>query len=363
MVDEPFFPCYNASKIYQKGGQTDGYYLLRGKAQKHTEIYYKGIRMKKKNVFVVLFALAMVMAGSLLCGNAAPQIDHDSASSVAETAAVASANVKQLEGAGTVNDPYLIYNEEDLNDIRNYATYQPGPRNYAIYGIFEIKRTINLTQKWIPIEYPFYGTLEGNYYSINEMTIDIYGAGNYGLFESNYGFIQNLTISGLEIGAISAAYGSLINFGAFAGINYATISECELHNSSIILNSYYGSSLGGITGQSFSGGYISNCTVSSTCSLISSGWLGGITAYVKQSTVIGCKNQATVEYRKASNSCPVGGIAGGVQIFGKVMNCVNSGTIRTTEAGGEIGGIFGRWDQSGSIINNTQEGTIQYNVS
>ena len=55
----------------------------------------------------------MVMAGSLLCGNAAPQIDRDSASSVAETAAVASANVKQLEGAGTASNPYLIRDEED----------------------------------------------------------------------------------------------------------------------------------------------------------------------------------------------------------------------------------------------------------
>lgn len=55
----------------------------------------------------------MVMAGSLLCGNAAPQIDRDSASSVAETAAVASANVKQLDGAGTASNPYLIRDEED----------------------------------------------------------------------------------------------------------------------------------------------------------------------------------------------------------------------------------------------------------
>ena len=182
-MDEPFFPCYNASKIYQKGGQTDGYYLLRGKAQKHTEIYYKGIRMKKKNVFVVLFALAMVMAGSLLCGNAAPQIDRDSASSVAETAAVASANVKQLDGAGTVNDPYIIEDETDLNDIRNYAVYNTATQSTIISGYFELNSLIILEEDWVQIPATFVGHFEGNGNMIMGLNI-LVAASNF----SSYGY-------------------------------------------------------------------------------------------------------------------------------------------------------------------------------
>lgn len=317
--------------------------------------------MKKKNVFVVLFALAMVMAGSLLCGNAAPQIDRDSASSVAETAAVASANVKQLDGAGTASNPYLIRDEEDLNDIRNYTVYDTATRSTLINGYFELTSSIALESDWVPIPYTFNGTLDGNLFTIIGMSMNVNAAGSYGLFKINKGTVRDLFFSNVHIN-VTASQNATITVGAVAATNYGTITNCTLASSNINLKNYYNAYLGGIAGTCY-GGTVSNCEVVSTCSLTSSGYIGGITAYVRYAIVTNCENSAEVNYSYNTTERAIGGIAGIFEYGGTISYCTNSGTVRTSMSGGSIGQIVGIYDQYGSMIGNTHNGSIIKNAN
>ena len=324
--------------------------------------------MKKKNVFVVLFALAMVMAGSLLCGNAAPQIDRDSASSVAETAAVASANVKQLDGAGTVNDPYIIEDETDLNDIRNYAVYNTATQSTIISGYFELNSLIILEEDWVQIPATFVGHFEGNGNMIMGLNILVAASNfsSYGLFSINNGTIQNITFSNVSISvASSIGKGKTFSVGVVAGANYGFIENCDVMYSDLDLVGYYSSFLGGIAGCNY-GGEISYCEIKDTCSLSGSGHIGGINGYIYTSYAKYCTNRADITYRYDTVKRPAGGIAGALVYLGGVQYCNNYGTLRTTLAYGEgdIQQLVGDFDQNvggDGLLGSESCGAIVYN--
>lgn len=133
-----------------------------------------------------------------------------------------------------------------------------------------------------------------------------------------------------------------------------------LASSNINLKNYYGAFLGGIAGTCY-GGTVSNCEVVSTCSLTSSGYIGGITAYVRYAIVTNCENGAEVNYFCNTIERAVGGIAGIFEYGGTYYT--NSGTVRTSMSGGDIGQITGIYDQYGSMISNKSQGSVVYNAN
>ena len=81
-----------------------------------------------------------------------------------------------LDGAGTVENPYQIYNEEDLKSIHNHLDAH-----------YELANDIELTEEWIPIgteEMPFTGSFDGKNHKIinlqiNDSTLEYAGLFGY----------------------------------------------------------------------------------------------------------------------------------------------------------------------------------------
>lgn len=69
-----------------------------------------------------------------------------------------------LDGAGTLENPYKIYTEEDLKYIHNHLDYH-----------YELESDIELTEEWVPIgtnEKPFTGSFDGKNHKIINLQID-----------------------------------------------------------------------------------------------------------------------------------------------------------------------------------------------
>ncbi len=181
------------------------------------------------------------------------------------------------------------------------------------------------------------------------------------MFKINKGTVRDLFFSNVHIN-VTANQGATITVGAVAATNYGTITNCTLASSNINLKNYYGAFLGGIAGTCY-GGTVSNCEVVSTCSLTSSGYIGGITAYVRYAIVTNCENSAEVNYSYNTTERAIGGIAGIFEYGGTISYCTNSGTVRTSMSGGSIGQIVGIYDQYGSMIGNTHNGSIIKNAN
>lgn len=100
--------------------------------------------------------------------------------------------ISTFSGSGTYNDPYMIYSSDDLQLLRN-----------DLDGYYKLANDIVLDVEWVPVgteESPFSGFLDGNGYSISQLTI----SGDYsdcGLFgyvggtnSTDYFGIHNLTL-------------------------------------------------------------------------------------------------------------------------------------------------------------------------
>ena len=78
------------------------------------------------------------------------------------------------EGTGTMDDPYLIYNEEDLDHMR-----------YNLDAYYLLKNDIYLTKEWTPVgsaNAPFRGGLDGDNHSIIGLIIEENSENAVGLF-------------------------------------------------------------------------------------------------------------------------------------------------------------------------------------
>ena len=93
---------------------------------------------------------------------------------VTSTSTVVVPSNTQLVGSGTMDDPYLIYNEVQLNAIRN---------NLNAY--YKLKKDIVLSNEWIPIgtkNNPFRGGLDGDNHTISNLFINSETYDSVGLF-------------------------------------------------------------------------------------------------------------------------------------------------------------------------------------
>lgn len=309
-------------------------------------------------------------------------------------------------GSGTENDPYLILNPIQLNQLRNFLKQED------VY--FKLMADIDLSefiedeygsQGWLPIgtpSSPFNGVLDGNGKTISGLSINRPNMNYVGLFGLSRKFtIKNLTIKdaiiqgnenvGLLVGCL---YGGIITDCSFSGIikgevyvggcigcsdhddrntpqitnvisslnivggNYTggiigkhlssdfgtNIKSCNLEKSRIVGANY----VGGIFGEG--AGTISNTFVYSD--VIGNDYVGGVSG--EGGTIDGCGFVGVLQ--AASH---VGGISG--YIASTVKNCFAIGKIQCE--GNVAGGIVGEINSNGarygnSINNNYFNGTI-----
>ncbi|MBQ7951261.1 MAG: hypothetical protein IJ278_06035 [Clostridia bacterium] len=142
-----------------------------------------------------------------------------------------------LDGAGTIEDPYLVRNEKDLRNV------QGGKGTDRVY-YYKLVNDIELTAKyWTPLNAygEFEGVFNGNGHTISGLNFSSTNYDAVGLFGYNSGTIKNLTVIG-NIQATAKA-------GLLAGQNNGLLENC--FSSGTVTST--GNEVGGLAGLNFSG--------------------------------------------------------------------------------------------------------------
>ena len=115
-----------------------------------------------------------------------------------------------LDGAGTIDNPYQIYTEEDLKYIHNHLDFH-----------YELENDIELTEEWVPIgtnENPFTGSFNG----------------------------KNHKIINLQINDSTLEYAGLFGYVKDSDEHKTQIKNIYLVNPNIVAKQYVGGLIGGI---------------------------------------------------------------------------------------------------------------------
>ena len=248
-------------------------------------------------------------------------------------------------GSGTENDPYLILNPIQLNQLRNFLNKS------GIY--FKLMADIDLTefleeespsQGWQPVGKSssaiFKGSLDGNGHTISGLWIKRENTDYVGLF----GYTSGAIIKNLKI--VSTTIIGKNNVGGMSGYASSTsISNCIFE--------------GNVSGILNVGGYIGNSssTTMSDVSIIgnvqgTNDYVGGITGTGKTNTFINCR----VTGSKVTGNNYVGGICGYGEEGQQLSNCYVSTNIYGEDY---VGGLTGRGRCNYYIYNSGFGGVIE----
>jgi subtilisin family serine protease len=236
-------------------------------------------------------------------------------------------------GSGTIEDPYLISNVEQFNNIRNNlaASYRLTSNLDFTYDTTNVNGLFyNNGKGWLPI---------GN----NESSSSGYTGNAFnGNFDGN-GYV----IKGLNINRPSEYYLGL--FGNVVGIDteHSTIKNLILENGNIKGQGY----IGGLIGYAQ---YVDISNVGTNLNIIASDmYIGGVVGYI-EGNINKSYNTALIEA-----SSKAGGIAG--SIMGDIYDTFNLGImnryndINVTDSGGIVGVL------SGSMSNSYNLGMLRDN--
>ena len=199
-------------------------------------------------------------------------------------------------------------------------------------GSYSLANDIDLggESSWQPIE-NFSGYLNGNGYSIKNLTINAVNVEDIGLFSILKGTVKDLTIENAQI----TARGDAGYAGIVAGTNKGTISNVTVSGN--IAPEYY-SYVGGLVGYNNCGKVV-NCTNQAT--VIGANNVGGIAGSVVVNTndaITSCTNEGIITGKNN-----VGGIAGYLTCVQQASTYTvsNNENKNTITGDSRIGGIFG----------------------
>ncbi|MBN1766640.1 MAG: hypothetical protein JW860_15400 [Sedimentisphaerales bacterium] len=241
-------------------------------------------------------------------------------------------------GAGTENDPYLIADANDLNQIGH--NYRLMNKHFRLLNHIDLNE-VNFFIMANPA-FGFSGNFDGNGYTIENLNVIPADSHYIGLFRkvNQQGKIHKLGLINVNIDSDTSNF-----VGALAG-----------HNSGIIDNSYIS---GSITGGDYVGalvgynnaGIIQNCSAQGV--LTGYGPVGGITGYSRNATISNCYTFNTINGIDSN----VGGLIGDSS-NDFIHNCHTDGTC-----GGnwKVGGLVGQSTDNTVITNCTSTGNISGN--
>lgn len=181
-----------------------------------------------------------------------------------------------LSGKGTQEEPYLISTAADLAYLANKVNTQTTAPDYEYYKLTD---NINLNySEWKPIgiygnenQY-FYGSFDGNGYTVSDMFISSANEGYVGLFGYvKDSLIQNLNITGVIEGISTSAS---VNIGGIIGYAEQTeaknLSSLYFNIGGLSVGTSNATKIGTIIGVS-NGGIIKNCVSSESHIALKSG--------------------------------------------------------------------------------------------
>jgi hypothetical protein len=226
----------------------------------------------------------------------------------------------ELNGMGTLSQPYLISNYAQLKLAKNDLS--------AYYRLTnDIDATISKTENapfgFEPIgtyDIPFTGHFNGAGYSIKDMYINKTGFNDIGFF----GTISGATVENLGLNNCTIIGDTIV--GGLTGDNIS---------SSSISNCYF---IGTVSGKDYIGGLVGNnynATISkcyTTGTVSGSDYIGGLVGYNEYATITNCYATGS-----ASGDNFVGGLMG-CNDFASIIGCYATGDV---SSGNYSGGLVG----------------------
>jgi len=234
---------------------------------------------------------------------------------------------------------------QSVNDSKDYSDYT-------------IKLTKNLDlngNEWTPIGQKngnkFKGTFDGQGYVVTGLKISEAKADAFDGYVAFFGgtdgaTIKNLTVAGSVTGKEAAGIvGKGVNTTLENCHNKATITATESKAAGIV--------------ASLDKGTLKNCTNSGAITTKGAWPAAGIVAWCNPNAAIeNCQNFGDVTATGIGDTSQAGGICGNLGSSSVVKNCINSGRISASLAGGVAGRAKGADAQQIQIVNFTNTGSI-----
>ncbi len=282
-----------------------------------------------------------------------------------------------ITGNGTVGDPFIISDEDDLLDFMNETTAQN--QGYWVAGTYtELAADLDMssynsttTPSTDPIgtnsSSSYKGNFDGKGHVIRNLDIDLSITNYVGLF----GYTDGANISNLGVEDASIMGNYIV--GIFCGYNnnYSTISNCYATGSA----TGNGSNVGGFCGRNENNSTISDCYATGTadgknyvggfCGLNLDGTIsdcyatgsatgtgdqvGGFCGYNNNSTISNCYATGI-----ADGTSNVGGFCGYNNFYSTIENCYAIGSASGTLY---VGGFCGK-NESSTIENCYSAGSV-----
>ncbi len=268
---------------------------------------------------------------------------------------------KEITPSGKITyngENYDLYSVSDPGELAWLA--QNMDANSSADAYIQLQNNFDLNeQEWTPMfsgsfaNGGFQGVFDGNGFTVRGLQITQYNNNGYSFIGClDGGKVMNLNFEDISInyqnGSYAAAIGVIRNNASIENVNVKSGNITGYNN------------VGGICGNIYDLGSITNCTNNANISGRSS--IGGICGSSSSnnntdiSVITNCTNNGNITFT-ISGPTNVGGIIG--QNKGDVVGCTNTGKI-TSDKGTpqKIGGIVGWQNQRGSVKNCINEGEI-----
>lgn len=261
------------------------------------------------------------------------------------------------EGSGTADDPYRIYNAEQLYELHGYWSHRDWKSNvwYSLEADIDLTEWIeehSPEEGWWPIgteDSYFGGHFNGNGHTISGLRIDRPDSDNVGLFGCVDGecSIRDVRLLGAEINGrnnVGGIVGQILCEHSYYPSNEIDLVLCTVEESSINGVQSVGGIVGGVASGEITG--IIQCT-SENCQISGEKYVGGIAGSAADyssmisSTDIGISR--CISRCKISGGEYTGGIIGyayiGLYAGGGIEGCVSECRIKAANGSGGIAGF------------------------
>ncbi len=243
-------------------------------------------------------------------------------------------------GSGSVDDPYLVKNATQLNNVREYL-------DSHFKQIADIDLGVspwNDEEGWNPIGFastPFEGSYNGDEYSIDGLYINRPDYKLNDIEQGLFGYLNEAAILTNITLTNSYVYGYRYT-GSLAGYSAGEISNCSSNNVEVLNEWDYA---GGLIG--YNSGTISNSSTTGTVK-ISDFNAGGLVG-TNYGEIINCFSEANVS--------PIGTASGGYPYqMGGLVGYNSGGIIRNSYAKGFVNG----WETIGGLVGENYNGLVDY---
>ena len=254
-----------------------------------------------------------------------------------------SAEGKYGGGSGISNDPYLIYDVNQMNQIGLSGNQVDWDKHFKLMADIDLSEYTGTSFNIIGTSWDnaFTGVFDGNGHTISNFSYTYTGTDYIGLFRCVSGVnaeIKNLELIDPNVDAGTGDFvGSLVGL---LGVGGGTITNCYVDGGRISGGDY----VGGLVGYN-SHGTVTDCDAISS---VSGGrCVGGLVGYNSSSTITNCYSSGSVE-----GYYYIGGLVG-YNYDGTITTSFSTGSITGNN---DVGGLVG-WNY-GTITNCYSTGSV-----